>query len=366
MPIEMRKRKKGQVYVVRVQDRASNWFPTKTFQRKVDAEAYERALLVQRDGGGRAASMDTRNLLFKSYYVRWANECRGRASLGWRDSQDRMARKYVLPLLGEMKLQDVSGSDINRVLNLAQERKLEPATVRLVYVLLHKIFADAVDEHELLTVSPVKKKYRPHVNQKERDFLRPTEAWKLLEVAKYDPIGPAVWIATLAGLRAGEIQALKVRAIDFENCQILIRGTFVRRSMVLQDHTKQGDWGKAPLAPPLRAYLLEVVSDKKPDDFVVNGDRDEMMSHNAFLRNLKRLCAKAGVPIVTPHELRHSCTELYVEQGASQEDLRRLLNHSSLNATQRYIHRTDGRLNSIAAAIRAPPTARPTLKLLTR
>jgi integrase len=363
MPIEARKRKKGTRYVVRVLDRESHWFPTKTFLRMVDAEVYERELLTRRDYGTRAISVDLRNIHFKDYFLRWANECRGKVSDGWKDSQDRMAKNYLFPHLGNLKLNEISGPEINRVLNKMREKKLAAATVRHAYVLLRKIFEDAIDEHELLLTNPIRKKYRPVVHQKERDFLKPGDAWKLLEASRHDSIGPAVWIATLAGLRAGEIQALKVKAVDFDHNQILIRATFCRRSMTLQDHPKQGDWGKVPMVPPLREYLQIVTAGRGADEFVLRGERNEMLSHNAFLRNLTRLCKQTGVKRVTPHELRHSCTEIFVQNGASQEDLRRLLNHSSLSATQKYIHRTDDRLNALAASIERPDQG-PRLRLV--
>lgn len=40
---------------------------------------------------------------------------------------------------------------------------------------------------------------------------------------------------------------------------------------------------------------------------------------------------------MTPHGLRHSCTELFVNQGASLEDLRRLLNHEDSGTTEGYV-----------------------------
>ncbi len=66
---------------------------------------------------------------------------------------------------------------------------------------------------------------------------------------------------------------------------------------------------------------------------------------------LTKICKELSLPRVTAHELRHSCTELYIEAGASAEDIRRLLNQSSLTATARYIHRTDERLTKIAGNI---------------
>ncbi len=106
-----------------------------------------------------------------------------------------------------------------------------------------------------------------------------------------------------------------------------------------------------------------------------------MLSYETYLRALRRACQEAGVPEVTPHELRHSCAELYVQAGATAEDIRRLLNQSSLTATARYMHRTDERLNLIASRLGAlfgesprptepgvqfqPLASRPRLRLVT-
>jgi site-specific recombinase XerD len=109
---------------------------------------------------------------------------------------------------------------------------------------------------------------------------------------------------------------------------------------------------------PLHDFLFELSKGKKPDDFVCLSLAGGMLSYEAFVaRTLPGLCKKAGVKRITPHELRHSCTELYVQAGASSEDLRRLLNHKSLSATIRYMHRTDERLQGIAGKIGAeePP-----------
>ena len=62
----------------------------------------------------------------------------------------------------------------------------------------------------------------------------------------------------------------------------------------------------------------------------------------------------AQIPKVSPHELRHTCTEIWIQMGASIEDIRRLLNHKSAETTQRYIHRTDDRLMTLANSIEEP------------
>jgi integrase len=218
------------------------------------------------------------------------------------------------------------------------------------------MFEDAVEYYELVDRNPVKKRFRPKIHRIERDFLSPEESWKLLEYSKHHHYGPAVWVALLSGLRPGEVQALRWNAIDFDRCQILIRATFNKKLRTIQDHPKQKDWGRAPMPKPLFDYLFELSKGKKPEDFVCpHWIYGGMMSYEAFVqRGLPSLCKKAGVKRVTPHELRHSCTEIYVQAGASAEDLRRLLNHKSLTATIRYMHRTDERLLAIAGKIDLP------------
>lgn len=133
------------------------------------------------------------------------------------------------------------------------------------------------------------------------------------------------------------------------------------------------DWiGRNPV---LRRYRPKIPTRERAflSPFVVLNQKGGFLAYANYLLGLRRLCDEAGVRRVTPHELRHSCTELYVQAGASAEDIRRLLNQSSLTATARYMHRTDERLSGIAERVgdvfnpehgSAPRTIRPILKLV--
>jgi len=350
----------GVRYLVRVRDPLGKWFPSQTFNRKVDAERYERELLLKRDRGGSAASSELREMTLADYWKRWSAECRSRVGEGWRTTQNRNASKYVLPYLGNRKLREIKSSDIGLFMGAMEKYKLSPQSIMHLYNLLHKMFEDAVEYYEFVELNPVKKRFRPQIHRVEREFLSPADSWKLLEVSKDHFAGMAIWVALLSGLRPGEIQALRWSAIDFDRSQILIRATFNKKVGKIQDHPKQKDWGRAPMPKVLSDFLKDRSKGKRADDFVCPNDEGGMLSYESFVRQvLPRLCAQAGVKRVTPHELRHSCTELYVQVGASAEDLRRLLNHKSLSATIRYMHRTDERLQGIASQIVSPKNELP-------
>jgi site-specific recombinase XerD len=56
-------------------------------------------------------------------------------------------------------------------------------------------------------------------------------------------------------------------------------------------------------------------------------------------RDLTKLCRKAGITGVTcsPHTLRHSFACHYLRKNGNLEYLRRILGHSSILVTQRYL-----------------------------
>ena len=108
------------------------------------------------------------------------------------------------------------------------------------------------------------------------------------------------------------------------------------------------------MAAALIEYLRTVKGHQGPDDFVARGKAGGRLDHHVFNDGLRSLCKEANVSRVTPHELRHSCTELFVTEGASIEDLRRLLNHKDMETTEGYMHRTPERLRNLARTIVAP------------
>jgi len=354
MAIIRRQNSKNEIrYQVKVRDSLGQWFKTATFETKAAAEAYERKLMMQRDQGEAALPEARRNMTINDYWQIWTAECRGQMSQGWIMSQDQMARDYMLPVIGTHKFMEVTPQEIGMLLDRARRKGLAPQTVKHIYSFMHKMFEDAVEHYGWIGRNPVLGRYRPKIPIREREFLSPEASMKLLELSKGHYLGPAIHLQILSGLRPSEAQALRWEAVDFERGQILIRAAFNNKENRFQDYPKQGDWGMAPMPPKLKSYLLELKQKRRPraKDLVALNFKDEFLPYETYLRALRRLCDDAGVKRVTPHELRHSCTELYVQAGASAEDIRRLLNQSSLTATARYMHRTDERLNGIAAKV---------------
>lgn len=334
-------------FLVRVKDNEGRWFPAETYDDILQARARETELEIQKKRGAHALGDDAKKVTFDEYWEVWSSENRSSVSEGWKMSQNQMYKDYIKPVIGHLKMISITAPEIGKLMNRAQEKGLGPQTRKHIYSLVNKMFTDSVEYYEMLVVSPVKPKFhRPSVPLVKRAFLTPTEAHRLLEYSKDHYLGPAIWLGLLSALRVSEKQALKGKSLLYDLNQILICEIWNNKTKRIQPYPKQLDWTYVPMPPKLKEYLLNL--NRGPNDFVVQSKTGEMLSYNTYVIALKRLCKDAGVREITPHELRHSSTEIYIQAGASTEDIRRLLNHNGLTATRRYIHRTDERLSSIA------------------
>lgn len=355
MAIIMRKAKNGKNrYLVRVRDNFGSWYPSRTFERRVDAERYERELESSRDNGSQAIPRERREVKVEEFFRDWLQARKHKISETWLKAIEQMASSYILPSLGKYRLTDVEPRHIGKAIADMAELGRSPQTRVHVFGILRQMFGDAVEYYGILSASPVLKRDRPKIHRVERAYLKPEQSWRLLRASQSHYLAPAIWLSILTGLRPSEVQALKWSSVDLDKGQILIREAYKRGIRKIQPFPKQKDWGSAPIPAALEKFLRDREAKANPGDFVAQAMHGGMLEQKKFHDGLKRLCETAGVPKVSPHELRHSCTEIWFSMGASMEDVRRLLNHKSAETTKRYVHRTDERLLALAEKITMP------------
>ena len=74
-------------------------------------------------------------------------------------------------------------------------------------------------------------------------------------------------------------------------------------------------------------------------------------------RNVNRswaaLCARAGVPGIRWHDLRHACASYALAKGADSKSVQRMLRHARLETTELYLHAVEDVPRTAADAIDA-------------
>ena len=149
-----------------------------------------------------------------------------------------------------------------------------------------------------------------------------------------------------SGLRNSEVCKLQPDDIHSDRMQIFVnkgKGTKDRYTILSQANLKL-----------LRCYWAEYR--KRPKDtnpWLFPGEKPESHIHPGTVLNyLKNACERAGInPMkITVHTLRHSFATHLLENGTELLVLKRLLGHSSIATTSRYLHL----INPEALAIKSP------------
>ncbi len=333
-------------YQVRVRDCNNRFYPYKTFNTRKEARSYERQLCLKRDANEIAPSKLAKSITLNDYNKLWEKECRSKVSNGWIKTQAKNYKYHVAPIIGDRKLTSLTKRDVNHVFIQASNKGLSSQSIVHIFNLLNKMFGDAVDHFEFISTKPISLKMKPKVHSKERAYLNEVEAAKLITISKGTWLETPIRLGLFTGMRAGEMQALIWNYVNFKEQTISIRATYDRKEKVYKNHPKQKDWGQADMSDELTSYLKSIRG--FGNDFVCKSPKGEPISYHSFLKGLKRLCREAGITVITPHELRHTCATLIRNATGSEGYAKDMLNQKCLRTTKRYIHGSNKNLKHAA------------------
>jgi integrase len=198
----------------------------------------------------------------------------------------------------------------------------------------------------------------------------------LLELGSTEAVGclhPGAGAAGhVRGHALGELIALRRHHIDLEACEIRVVETTAQLDTGrLLPETPKSRAGRrtvafpADLVPEIR-WHLERFAEPGEQGLVFVGPKGARLRRSNFGRIWARACAKAGVPGVHFHDLRHTGGTLAAATGATLKELMVRLGDSSTRAALIYQHATRDRDQAIATAlgdlarqVRAATDARP-------
>jgi integrase/recombinase XerD len=230
-------------------------------------------------------------------------------------------------------------ADLRAFLNRWADRSA--STRSNVISVVHSFF-DWANVEGLVDADPSTKIRRPR--KRRPDIYRPSleELQRIRDAALPHEL-PAILLMEGAGLRNAEVIACRWADID------LARG---RAARVFR---KGQNWHWLPIDPDvadaLRASFGVLRPD--PDDHVFTVEVEQWVSQfkrvrrrknpkarasgQALWRMVARVCERAGVRVVSPHQLRHGFANRFMrESGRDVGALRGLMGHSRIDTTQLY------------------------------
>ena len=328
-----------------------------TFPTKKEAQAQELQWKQEKQKGLLGTSAH-RQMTVSDFFEEWhrdvSSEMSEKNQSGWRNQQLQYFRDYIKPVLGAYQLHAVTPQMVKRVLNEMAKADKSPTTQRLVYATMRKLFNDAVEIYQYSNTNPVLKKLKPVAIYSEARHLNIQQIASLLQHVENRKYGLAIWTQLYLGLRVGELIALRWEDIDLLTGRVVIRRTFVKKLNLFREYPK-GKRQHAHSIPTELLTKLRKARKESPSEFVVTSRYGGHLPYRWYLVALKKYCGALKIPVIGTHGLRHSTSELYIEHGATRDDLRRLFAHSTPSVTDRYVHNRGTNLERVANVIRLFP-----------
>lgn len=218
------------------------------------------------------------------------------------------------------------------------------------YVASARLFGQWMKREGITDVDPTLKLKAASVDQTLPQILSREQVTNLFDflqakVAEGDPADIRDLATTeliySCGIRVGELVGLNLSHLNAPDPTIRVLGKGSKERIV--------PYG-LPAHDALRIWVEQgrpaLVNEKSGQALFV-GVRGARIDQRTVRERLERACALAGIPVISPHGLRHSAATHMLEGGADLRAVQDLLGHSSLQTTQRYTHVDAGRLSAI-------------------
>jgi integrase len=220
---------------------------------------------------------------------------------------------------------------------LVAEGKLSARTINKYLALLHSIFKRAVRFYELSSNPAAGVDRQPQRRSGDINVLTPDEVRLLALHAETQQDAALYTVAAFAGLRLGELRALRWADVDFAKQLIHVRRNYTGHALGVP---KSGKVRSVPLIDPA-ARAIDGLSRRErftePDDLVFIGMAGDHFDDSALRRRFVKALDRARLKRLRFHDLRHTFGTIAV-QAFPLTDVKAYMGHADIATTLVYVH----------------------------
>jgi integrase len=312
----------------------------RTFSTYAEARSWRADAKRQIDQGSlRAPAQQTLRQAAEAWLAgAEVGEVRNRSGYPYKPSTLRGYRhaleERVLPLIGGEKLSTITTSDLQLLVDRWQAEGLPASTLRNIIKPLQAVYRRAKSRGGL-AVNPTRDLELPAARPRGVEIVSPAVAEKLL--AALPAQDRCVWATALyAGLRYGELRALRWDAVDVAGGTIEVRESWDAKVGRIDPKTRT-----SRRRVPMPAALRELILDRRLEeatataDALVFGRGEEEPFHAATLyRRADSAWTVAGLTEqLRLHQARHTYASFMIAAGVNAKALSQFMGHSSIKVT---------------------------------
>ena len=246
---------------------------------------------------------------------------------------EHTAEHYIRPALGHMHLTDVRRRDVQDLIDELRRIGLSPSSVHNKLDVVRVLFRLAI-EREYVQDSPCTHLRLPAVRHQRPEVAGPEQARALIDAL---PIGQRALWATLffAGLRIGEVRALRWRNIDFDQNAIRVESGWDEVEGEQDCKTAAGR-REVPLLGELRSHLAahKLATGRREEDLCFGREPQLPFVRSTVRNHARDAWQAAGLEPITPHGARHTCASYLIAAGVGDMDLQAVLGHTDVRTTK--------------------------------
>ena len=266
---------------------------------------------------------------------------------------EEAVRLHIVPAIGKKALAKLTPADVQACYAACRAKGLSGTSVQLIHGALHKALDDAARWSQAArNVADLVN--TPRRSTPEMRTLTGEESAALLRAAQGDPLEAFFAVALTTGLRLGELQALCWREVDLERRRLRVTATLAgvadgkpvlappktsrsRREVYLSEMAVEAL--QHHRAQQLEARLLVGQHWQDNDLVFANAFGRPLDGNNVRERSFKKLLARAGLPPMRFHNLRHAAASLLMAEGVGIKVISEMLGHADITVTLKvYAH----------------------------
>ena len=269
-------------------------------------------------------------------------------------SYEDYARAYVVPVLGNVRLQEQLTAPrltafYDHLLTKGRAKVaggLSPKTVRNVHVMLRKALGDAV-AWGFLAANPAEQVRPPRIPRRPPAVWKPDQVARFLILAKDDRFFALYLLAATTGMRRAELCGLRWPAVDLEHGTLSVTTTRV----VVRGHAQDSDDTKSERSrrlisiDPVTVEGLRMQRERQDGersafgtgygetDLVFTWEDGRPVHPDVIRQRFNRLVTRLKLPPIRLHDLRHSYATAALAAGVHPKIVSERLGHASVAFT---------------------------------